>query len=174
MVYLTEIIVCGEKSDGELDYLSNFLIEKYKEDFKINSKNIKLFSQSVLPNFKSKRPIIIFKNSCSLSILHNNILENSICILNPQNLNAINQLSNKNITALSCGMSNKDTLNIASLDYPKAVVSLQRTIKNIHNKTIEPKDIIIDLQNEYDTYSILASCALFLLLQTKDIQQFSI
>ena len=174
MVYLIEVVVCGEKSDGELDYLSNFLVENYKETFKTNNENIKLFSQNVLPHFESKRPIIIFKNSCSLSILHNNIPESSICILNPQNLNAINQLSNKNITALSCGMSNKDTLNISSINYPKAVVSLQRTIKNIHNKTVEPKDIIIDLQNEYDPYSILASCALFLLLQTKDTQQFSI
>ena len=174
MIYLIEIVICGENSDSELNDLVNSILQSYKDSFNICNSNLQLISSKILPIFKSSNPIIIFKNSCKLTSPSCNIPDGSICILDPQNINAINHLSNKNITAISCGTSNKDTINIASLSFPKAVISLQRTIKNIHNKSVEPKDIILDLKAEYNTYSILSACALILLLQVKNNQRFLI
>ena len=69
-------------------------------------------------------------------------------------------LRQKNIPLITCGPSQKDTFTYSSCTDDNIVVSLQRSIKTLSNKSIEPFEILVKHDNQYDIYSSLAYMAI--------------
>lgn len=156
---MIEIIICGESSDNELDTL---VINNLSDP-----QNIIIHQSVSIPYSRFQNPIIIFKNSIKNVKYHNTIPSKSTCILNSENSYAANILAKQKISAISCGMSSKNTFTISSINYPKISISLQRQIYSINHNLIEPQEFIINATQEYDPYSILAFSAVTILLYSR-------
>lgn len=89
----------------------------------------------------------LIKNK-DLEVLCNNskyiIIQDSVN-LNIKFKNAIN--------VITFGFNHKSTVTISSIDDEKAVICIQRNIKTIENKLIEPQEMIIRKTDEYNINS---------------------
>ena len=56
-------------------------------------------------------------------------------------------ISNKKINCISYGLNQKSTITISSIQEDKAILSIQRNIHNLEDKTIEMGEIGINLKN---------------------------
>lgn len=88
-----------------------------------------------------------------------------ISVLESDNLAATRALIGTGAVAITCGTSSKDTLSLASISDNQAVVSLQRSLRTLSGMVIEPADFTIRLTGHYNVFSILAYCAILLLLE---------
>lgn len=86
-----------------------------------------------------------------------------VSIVNEGNEKALHMLKNSLVPTLTCGMSPKDTLTLSSISESSAVVSLQREIKDLSNKVIEPCEIKINIEDRFSDYELLSACAILLL-----------
>ena len=85
-------------------------------------------------------------------------------IIDPQNEKSVNLMSKSDVCAVTCGMSEMDTLTYSSINSESITVSLQRTIYSMHNEAIDPQELRIDIPLQPgDEYSLLAGVALILL-----------
>ena len=75
-------------------------------------------------------------------------------------------LSQKKIKTLVCGLSSKDTVTFSSVSDTEAVVSLQRTTTNILGQSIDPMEIAVKFDCNYDPISVLMFTACLILLGT--------
>ncbi len=64
---------------------------------------------------------------------------------------------------VTCGTKVTDTFSISSLDENQASVSLQRTLKAINGKVIEPCEITMHITKPYHPNKVLAAAAVLLL-----------
>ncbi len=62
------------------------------------------------------------------------------CVADSGNRSAIRLLQEAGAPAITCGTSARDTLSAASLEYGRAVLSLQRSIVTLGGKLLEPHD----------------------------------
>lgn len=66
-------------------------------------------------------------------------------------------LQNLNVLSITYGFNNKSTVTMSSIENEKLVLCLQRNIKTINNKIIEPQEISIDMEKyKIDKYSIIS------------------
>lgn len=86
---------------------------------------------------------------------------------------AIKSIAGTNITAITCGTNPLDTLSIASCGSGYTLVSLQREIRTLSGRVIEPCDISIKTEDKAHIYSILATCAVMLLSDFPHEQGYS-
>ena len=89
--------------------------------------------------------VLVFKTGVKLK--HSiRIPEGVRCVLNSRNHQTAELLSKMKISAAACGMSSRDTLSIASLDYGSAVLSLQRSVLTLQGKLLEPHDFQVQVE----------------------------
>lgn len=67
------------------------------------------------------------------------------------NLESIYRLK---LTVITYGLNLKSTITASSIENEKVQICLQRSIKNINNKIIEPKEIYVDTK-KYDIYRVM-------------------
>lgn len=56
----------------------------------------------------------------------------------------------KNISVVTFGFNHKSTVTISSVDNEKVIMCIQRRIKGLRNKVIEPQEIVIENKDEYN------------------------
>ena len=66
-------------------------------------------------------------------------------------------------SAVTCSPSARGTLSIASLDYERAAVSLQRDLRILDGSVVEPMEIIVGLSQKTPAYPLMAACGILLL-----------
>lgn len=76
---------------------------------------------------------------------------------------ALNLLQKNNITTITCGMSNKDTLILSSIGERTASVCVQRKIITLNGKIIEVGEYPVRLKNKITDYALLAAFGILLL-----------
>lgn len=110
--------------------------------------------------------VVILKDNFNLD--SDNFSSECICIVNSQNVKAVEFAAKANLKSISCGSSAYDTLTFSSLTPEKAVISLQRQII-LPNETnpaeqicVEPADYILNLKTNPELYTILAVAAGFI------------
>lgn len=77
-------------------------------------------------------------------------------IVPSRNNSVIEQLIQRRIPVITCGLSQKDTVTYSSRTDDELVVSLQRSVKRSDHVTIEPFEMPFALTPESDVYAILA------------------
>lgn len=86
-----------------------------------------------------------------------------IGICEDTNINALNLFYKNHIPVISCGMGNKNTITLSSLENNIMFVTLQRKITDIKGRIIEPAEFKITLKKNYSPFSVMASVAIILL-----------
>lgn len=113
-----------------------------------NMKNVKFETIVALDNvfrLKDKLPILekILKNAKYL-IINSDIKDN------------LEILGNLDLTVITCGFNSKATISVSSTEYSEKnmVLCIQRAIKDIKGKVIEPQEIKIEVK-KMDIYHII-------------------
>ena len=86
-----------------------------------------------------------------------------IGICEDTNLNALELFKKSNTPVISCGLNGKNTVTLSSFKDNTMLVTLQRSITNIHKTEIEPCEFKIKLNKSYSPFAVLASSAVLLL-----------
>ena len=109
-----------------------------------------------------KSGIFVFKNSFS-SFLSQGLPHGYVPVFDSQNREAATVLHNTGQVAISCGMSLKDTISIASLQETSALVSLQRNVHTLSSRLVEPFDFTVTFEEKIGVYPLLAVCTALIL-----------
>lgn len=148
------IIKIVNRKDLELIHISSKNIE--------NLKNI-VFETIVLchqKNINDEQKNILNK-FCSNSMF---IVVNADVFCNTK------MISNKKINCISYGLNQKSTITISSIQEEKAILSIQRNINNLEQKTIEMGEVEIDVgqykPNQIE--NILAIFGVYLIYSTEN------
>ena len=80
-----------------------------------------------------------------------------------ENKEAARALRGTGKIAVTCSASARGTLSIASLDYERAAVSLQRDLRTLDGSVAEPMEMIVGLSQETPAYPLMAACGILLL-----------
>jgi hypothetical protein len=169
------IFLCGSDKDTEI---INVLLSSL-HDFHRSALHITAKTVSLLPPDADQADFLILENS-NIQSLHLNkglilfksdisgcenifLPQNFIAIVESDNEKAIELLKRNSLQAITCGLSQKDTLTFSSLDSEKAAISLQREIHSLKGDTILPHEMTLKLDSSYGNYSILAAVAVLLL-----------
>lgn len=87
-------------------------------------------------------------------------------VVEPENEPAIEIIRRSRVQAITCGLSQADTLTFSSIDTGNAVISLQRAIQSLYGGAILPRDIPVSFGSAYSGYQLLATAAIMLLSET--------
>lgn len=170
---MTTIILFGSKSDTSVGEVLFRALSKCGGVQQLFGKKLYKEPQNCIPKFlvyeldytpkiEIEKGIFIFKNKID-SYDKISIPNNFFPIVGSDNAFALSHLMKKSTPALCCGMSPRDTLSISSHDFSSAVVSLQRAISSLDEKTIEPHDVTITLTQPAEKYPLLAAIGVLLL-----------
>ena len=78
-----------------------------------------------------------------------------------------NFLDKIKITTISYGYGNKSTLTVSSKEQEELILCLQRSIKSVDQKTIEPQEISVKISEQEDNTYILMGIKVLELLYKK-------
>ena len=80
-----------------------------------------------------------------------------------KDLGSLELLKNNDITTLTCGMSSDNTIILSSVGENTASVCLQRSIKTLDGKIIEPQEYPVHLVEKITDYALMAAFGILLL-----------
>lgn len=122
-----------------------------------------LYETSRLDSIQAERALLIFKTRQAF-FSHPLVLSDGvISILETENETAARMLLHTGTTALTCGLTARDTLTLSSISDTDPVVSIQRAITTVDGHTLEPCEKRIVLHAPLSGYSLLSVCAVLLL-----------
>jgi hypothetical protein len=170
---MTTIFLCGKRSDnavsdvlagalrqyGMVQYFNGDVLKRYSEK---TEPEFCIYDCEELPKLELPSGILLFKNSF-LPTKKPEIPMGFLTVFGSHNSRAASALKGTGLIAVACGTSAKDTLSVASLTDSSACVSLQRNVRTVTGEVLEPRDISIELCRQLGPYSLLATCAVFLL-----------
>ncbi len=84
-------------------------------------------------------------------------------IFNADILDNLYLLKDLSIQLITYGFNSKSTITTSSVEENKIMICLQRTIKNLQGKTIEPQEIKKEIFKNEDSYAVMELISLLLL-----------
>lgn len=155
-----EEIINKTKGSSKIIYNTGKTISVYDND----TANIQIFISECgkLINYNFDNTIIILKKINLDSNFLADTSKDNIVIFNSENKDHTELLQNNHILAVSCGLSEKDTITFSSKGTENNVISLQREIK-FKNSVIEPQEISLP-ETHCNNYIALATAAITIVL----------
>ena len=157
---------------------SKFEIMKYKLENKMNLKNMQLLNIN-MKNIENMKNIsfetIVITNEINITNAETEKIVSKICnnckyiIMNADIELYLPIQENKKINCITYGLNQKSTITISSVQEEKALIYIQRKIKNIEGIEIEMGELSINLK-EYQHVEIeilLAICSIYLIYHKK-------
>ena len=89
-------------------------------------------------------------------------------VLDESNTALLNSLIKMPFPSICCGLSQRNTLTVSSMQSGDAVISLQRELFSISGNTVEPSDISVRLRTHESYYTLMAVTAAHLLLDIEE------
>ncbi len=87
-----------------------------------------------------------------------------IGICEENNINALSILKKNRLCAITCGMSNKNTVTLSSFDSDTLIAAIQRSFTDKSGNEIEPCEFKVCLKKQYRPFSVLAAITVLLIL----------
>lgn len=75
---------------------------------------------------------------------------------------ALQLLKNTDVSVITCGMAEEDTLSLSSIKEDSVNICINRKIKTLNGNIIEPQEHKINLKSPITDYSLLAASAILL------------
>jgi len=123
-------------------------IELVKE---LNDSNVQAINIKKKEDVKNKKIDILVLEDISLEKeIINEIIKNIKYLIIQDNINELELHLDREINVITFGFNHKSTVTVSSRTEDDIVICIQRTIKNINNREIEPKEIIIKNTNKYN------------------------
>ncbi len=136
-----------------------------------NAPRYLIFSMCTLADLYLPDSIVIFGKAL-MQIQKSISLDNTICVLDTENNDAINLLGGSSALAVGCSMSERDTLTVSgNIDENTSLVSLRRDLRTPAG-IIEPQDFIVKTDRSFSIYPRLAAAAILLLGGTDSTDGF--
>ena len=166
---MTEIIVIGNEKDTTLERLiKETLTKTYRVLYIKNNRFTDLGKGYELVVFDSRSPvtegisapIIIAKRHSDIPC---DIPPASTSIINADNSIQLNAVIKSGSFAIPCGISSTSTVSFSSENEETAVISLNRSIRALSGKEIQPLEIPVSKHGS-DIYTLMSFTALRLLL----------
>ena len=166
---MTTVVLCGENGEKISDEICKML-SVYGI---LRICNNRIIQNSNTPHFC----IIECKNPSELQLTEaiivivgrimnkNNFIlkgKNIVGIVHSSDKTALRLLKNTNISVITCGMAEEDTISLSSNKDDSAIVSINRKMKNFKGNIIEPQEHKINIKAPLTDYSLLAATALIL------------
>ena len=99
---------------------------------------------------------IMYKNNITLKG------KNIVGIVYSSDKAALQLFKDTNISVITCGMAEEDTISLSSIKDDSAIVSINRKIKSLKGKIIEPQEHKLNINAPLNDYSLLVATALVL------------
>ncbi len=126
-------------------------------------KTLDIHTSNLPINILAKKAVVVF-----LDVQDNftgmQIAKSTVCIVESNNKTAMKILANNKNTAIVCG-GPQDTISFSSIHEKKVAICLQRSIKSVGGKKIEPCEYIFTTNGDESLGTVLLSAALKMVLQ---------
>lgn len=99
---------------------------------------------------------IMYKNNVTIKG------KNIVGIVYSSDKAALQLFKDTNISVITCGMAEEDTISLSSIKDDSAIVSINRKIKSFKGKIIEPQEHKLNINAPLTDYSLLVATALVL------------
>lgn len=127
------------------------IIDKNIKEIKVESIIIKDKNIENMKNIKFETILICGNNTPVLEkteVLKKIISNAKFLIINSDIDTNLNVLNNMNLTVISFGFNQKSSITASSVDDDSILVCVQRNIKDINQKIIEPQEIRVEIENK--------------------------
>jgi len=152
----------------------NFILNFLRKIYNINLvKDFKIYNAFSMKNIINEYDILLILadvNNINIEKIKHVITKSKILIINGEDeklYKIIKESNLKDVYVLTYGFNSKSTLTVSSIDNleNKVVCFLQRSILNIDNELIEPKEIVVKKGNSnFSNKKLLGIIALMLKL----------
>lgn len=168
---MTNIVLCGDPNDTSVSRalvsaLALYGGVRYAGPDRIFECGVSpeyfLYEYEKLPEIGLKNGIVLFRNSVPPQGPAF-VPPGFFYVLETKNSRAAALLKGARAAVVTCGTSPKDTLSVAALEENTAVLSLQRTLKTLDGKALEPHDFTVKCSEPRSPHQLLMVCAALLL-----------
>lgn len=139
-----------------------FLHDIKAENEFFSHKTLDIHTSTIPVDILSKKAIIVFldvtENFCEMQIE-----KGAVCLVESGNKTAMQILADNKNTAIVCG-GPQDTVSFSSIHEKKISVCLQRNIKSVSGKRIEPSECIYNTNGDESIGTVLLAAALNMVL----------
>ncbi|HIT53019.1 MAG TPA: hypothetical protein IAD07_03675 [Candidatus Fimivicinus intestinavium] len=167
------IFLLGEESDAAIRLPLCRVLERHggvlhicnghAAQYAIGPARFLLYETSKLDTLQAEGTILLFKTR-QPACRHPLTLSGGVtAILETENEAAARRLLHTGSTALTCGLTARDTLTLSSISDTAPVVSIQRTITMLNGRILEPCEKRVRLHTPLAGYALLSACAVLLL-----------
>lgn len=142
------VFLLGEEHDAALRLPLCRILERYggvlhicgahAAQYAIGQARFLLCETSRLESIQAEQAILIFKSQQAISCGQLSLSDGVISILETENEAAARMLLHTGTTALTCGLTARDTLTLSSISDTAPVVTIQRAITTFDGHTLEP------------------------------------
>lgn len=91
------------------------------------------------------------------------VKENGYLFFDPQYGNIPEAIIDMNLRPISCGLNEKNTITLASLDSDKITVSIQREINSFWGKAIVPQDFTVNINQDKEILPLIMAAGIIAL-----------
>lgn len=130
-----------------------------------------IIDSEIPPELQVGKVILIFKQNHPNIYQHIEISNDYIAVLDSSDAGAKKMLEKSGMQAVTCGMSQKDTVTFSSIKADNAVIWVQRELQALDGSSIEPQELPVILSKPVGDYPLLASIAVLLLCGLKLSQE---
>lgn len=167
------IFLLGEERDAALRLPLCRVLERYggvvhicgahAAQYAMGPARFFIYEASRLESIQAEQAILIFKTRQAAASHPLALSAGVVSILETENEAAARALLHSGATALTCGLTARDTLTLSSISDINPVVSIQRAITAFDGLTLEPCEKRIALRAPLSGYALLSVCAVLLL-----------
>lgn len=177
---MTKVILFGERKDRRLaEFLLRNLSKFFHVCFYHNSDSLVEFGEgeellviktdSVYRAF-SKDTIILLLPSAHPEMLET--ITGSVFFVVRSSMHAqLRKLAQKGISAVTCGLSGKDTVTVSSYFENNITIALQRELRTVNGELIEPMEFLFQTQGKTDQNDVMMLASLLLLTGALNVEK---
>lgn len=178
-----QVVVLGkEKGQRISELLFKNLLKRYAVTYfnkkglvcssEEDSFDILLIQTDNIKRLKSPSCLLVAFEEKSISELEE-VSPGMVVLIHSKNLKCRQNISDLGISVISCGMSEKDTLNFSSVGSENSVISLQRELQMGEN-VIEPMEIKIKHPQDMDSFIMQIFTVIVLLMERGEADEIEI
>lgn len=177
---MTKVLLLGDRKDKKLaafllKYLSKFFHVCFYhdsdliEDFGKGRDLLVIQTNSVHRAF-SENTIVVLLPSARMEFL-SSATKSVLFVVRSTMGEQLKYLAQKDLSAITCGLSGKDTITVSSHFENRMTIALQRELKTVEKTVVEPLELPFQLSEKVDWYHVMTLAALLLLTGAIDLEK---
>ncbi len=168
---MTSIFVAEKQADKQLCHTLAEILTQHFSVLWVNNQTVKVppgdatMLISDLESFTSAicdKAVVVFSEIQDIDFLPSPP-NKTVAVVDSTSKSLMKYVSQTKLPAITCGLSNKDTITLSSIDMDSAVITLQRAVTCFDATVAEPQEIPVRLSGEMDSFTLMAVAAVFII-----------